>query len=141
MSFRFRAWPWECIIALKKELDYALHLYMTRDGDTIHTQRRKYSNPDNHRSPIIKCPLCGKNLYAVFNAQVKNDCIPFDADDPKYWELEYEYKIRCSRCHHFIGILVLDARKRKKLGLPYQNEMHSKLSIDQILESKQRLAR
>lgn len=90
MSFRFRAWPWECIIALKKELDYALHLYMTRDGDTIHTQRRKYSNPDNHRSPIIKCPLCGKNLYAVFNAQVKNDCIPFDADDPKYRELEYQ---------------------------------------------------
>lgn len=75
---------------MKKELDYALHLYMTRDGDTIHTQRRKYSNPDNHRSPIIKCPLCGKNLYAVFNAQVKNDCIPFDADDPKYRELEYQ---------------------------------------------------
>ena len=53
---------------MKKELDYALHLYMTRDGDTIHTQRRKYSNPDNQRRPIINGSSGGGAVYSPYDS-------------------------------------------------------------------------
>jgi hypothetical protein len=93
---------------------------------------RKGSNPKQERRPSIKCPVCKKHLYHVWNADVKNDTILFALDDSKYATLPLSYRQRCSHCHQMLGAILLDSRTRKRCGLPQQSELHRPLTIEEI---------
>lgn len=41
------------------------------NGDLMYVYRRKGSNPNREKYPMLKCPLCKKNLHTVFDASVK----------------------------------------------------------------------
>ena len=113
--------------------DHNCHWYILSDGNIIQTCCKKGSNPERRKMPTIKCPVCKKFLYSVLDPKVKNDCFPFVADDPKYRNLIGNHIVRCPRCHHMIGVFMIDAHVRKQLGIPFQSELHEALTIDQIL--------
>ena len=96
------------------------------NGDLMYVRRRKGSNPDRKKFPMLKCPLCKKNLHTVFNAGVKNDAFLFDVDDEKYRLLSRNHVYKCARCHHTIGVHYLNAEEKRFLSLLKKQESGNK---------------
>ena len=98
------------------------------NGDLMYVCRRKGSNPDRKKFPMLKCPLCKKNLHTVFNAGVKNDAFLFDVDDEKYRLLSRNHVCKCARCHHTIGVHYLNAEEKRFLSLLKEQESSNKIA-------------
>ena len=133
MSCRSRASRLEFITALKKKHDYETLSILRQDGDVLLVCRKGF-NPEGERNPMLKCPVCWKNLHRVWKPYIKNDTILFNRDDPRYADLPFETQMRCSKCHHVIGELIMDSGSRKLLGLPQAYECHRKLTIEEVSE-------
>ena len=99
------------------------------NGDLMYVCRRKGSNPDRKKFPMLKCPLCKKNLHTVFNAGVKNDAFLFDVDDEKYRLLSRNHVYKCARCHHTIGVHYLNAEEKRFLSLLKEQEPSNKIAL------------
>lgn len=99
------------------------------NGDLMYVYRRKGSNPNREKYPMLKCPLCKKNLHTVFNASVKNDAFHFDVEDERYRCLPRNHVYKCARCHHTIGVHYLNVEERRRLGLPQEHEYHEKIAL------------
>ena len=106
-----------------------IYLHLQKSGDFIYTSTRKGSNPLHEKMPMLKCPVCKKNLHSVFDAKTKNDAFLFDVDDPKYKNHPRDHVCKCSRCHHAIGVYYLSVKDRRKLGLPLEHECHEKIKL------------
>lgn len=105
------------------------YLQLQSNGDILCIHKRKGSNPEREKKPMLKCPLCKKNLYSVYDAKVKNDSILFDVNDPRYKDYPRNHICKCSRCHHTIGIMFLSPKTRRMLGLPLEHECHEKIKL------------
>ena len=106
-----------------------VYLQEQKNGDLLYIRKWKGSNPEKKKFPVLKCPLCKKNLHPVFKPSVKNDAILFDVADPKYKNYPRNHVYKCARCHHIIGIYYLSDEDRRRLGLPQQSECHRKLVL------------
>ena len=107
----------------------ASYIHLAPDGEFIFCSKNKGSNPERKREPSINCPNCGKFMYSVYDKHVKNDILCYDMTDPKYQNYPREHIRVCSKCHHRIGMIYLDAKLRLKLGLPLQHQCHEKIVI------------
>lgn len=83
------------------------------NGDLLYICKRKGSNPDRKKYPMLKCPLCKKNLHPVFNVSVKNNAILFDIDDPRYRDFPRNHICKCAGCHHTIGVHYKSLKERQ----------------------------
>ena len=104
-----------------------------RNGDLMYIERKKGSNPNGEKSPMLKCPLCKKNLHTVFDASVKNNSFLFDVEDERYRYLLRDHVYKCARCHHTIGVHYLTVKERRRLGLPLEHECHEKIVLPKQL--------
>ena len=102
---------------------------MQSNGDLLYATKRKGSNPWHEKTPMLKCPICKKNLHKVFDAKTKNNSLLFDVNDPKYKNFPRDHICKCSRCHHIIGVLNLSPKDRRILGLPLEHECHEKIRL------------
>ena len=84
---------------------------MASDGEFIFCSKNKGSNPERKREPSINCPNCGKFMFSVYDKYVKNDILCYDMVDPKYQNYPREHIRVCSKCHHRIGMIYLDANE------------------------------
>lgn len=100
-----------------------------RNGDWMFVSKKKGSNPGREKFPMLKCPLCKKNLHIVHNARVKNNAILFDVDDPKYQNVSRDHVCKCARCHRIIGVHFLNVKERRQRGLPLEHECHEKIAL------------
>ena len=121
-------WPWASITSFRMNGTTIL-LQEQENGDLLYIRKWKGSNPEKKRFPVLKCPLCKKNLHPVLNASVKNDAILFDVADPRYKNIPRNHVYKCARCHHTIGIHYLNDEERKRVGLPLQHECHGKIVL------------
>lgn len=98
--------------------------------DTILFPQNKGANPEGKKKPAIKCPNCKNFLYSVINKRMKNDTLCYDLTNPIYQYYPRNHICVCSRCHHHIGVLILNPKLRKQLNIPLQHECHRKLIIE-----------
>ena len=40
-------------------------LRLQENGDILYTPKKKGSNPEHEKKPMLKCPICKKNLHTV----------------------------------------------------------------------------
>lgn len=118
---------------MEKKHKHELLGTIREDGETLQICRKGF-NPNREKAPMLKCPVCKKNLHRVWKAFVKNNVILYDRDDSRYADLPCETQMRCSKCHHMIGQITLDTYSRKLLGLPQLYERHRKLTIEEVSE-------
>ena len=62
------------------------------------------------RHPSLRCPVCRKILGAFDTPRDKNCTLVYDAGDPRMKEFPHNHLRKCPRCHHAIGITVLEDR-------------------------------
>ena len=104
-------------------------LCWTEDGELLFLSKEKGSNPGREKHPTVRCPNCGGLMYYIYNKETKNDLLCYDLADPKYKNYP-RYMIRiCKKCHHRIGILILNPKVRRMMHLPQMHECHEKLVI------------
>lgn len=106
-------------------------LQFQKNGDLLFKTKRKGSNPTREKRPMLKCPICKKNLHKVYDAKVKNDAILFDIDNPRYKDFPRSHICKCSRCHRTIGIYYLTVKARRMMGMKLEHECHGKLEFVQ----------
>lgn len=104
-------------------------LRLQENGDILYTPKKKGSNPEHEKKPMLKCPICKKNLHTVYDTAAKNNSLLFDVDDPRYKDFPRDHICKCSRCHHTIGVYQLSAKERRRLGLPLEHECHEKIGL------------
>lgn len=97
--------------------------------DVILHPHNKGANPEGKKKPAIKCPNCKNFLYSVISKRMKNDTLCYDLTDPVYQNYPRNHICVCSKCHHWIGVLILNPKLRKQLNIPLQHECRRKLTI------------
>ena len=83
------------------------------NGDLFVTESMKGANPNRERHPPLKCPVCNKVLGVFDTPRDKNCSLVYDSDKLEYACLPRSCILPCPRCHHAIGVTIMETEIRE----------------------------